>query len=54
MESREELEELLASLRQHGIEVEEGEPYKRYGAYGRAWAAYIRDPDDRRVELKIH
>ena len=54
MESREELEELLASLRQHGIEVEEGEPYKRYGVYGRAWAAYIRDPDDRRVELKIH
>jgi glyoxylase I family protein len=54
MESREELEELLATLRDHGIEVEEGEPYKRYGAYGRAWAAYIRDPDGRRVELKTH
>jgi catechol 2,3-dioxygenase-like lactoylglutathione lyase family enzyme len=54
MESREEIEELLTSLREHGIEVEEGEPYKRYGAYGRAWAAYIRDPDGRRVELKIH
>ncbi|MCQ4334647.1 VOC family protein [Natronomonas sp. F2-12] len=54
MESREELEELLATLREHGIEVEEGEPYKRYGAYGRAWAAYIRDPDGRRVELKTH
>jgi catechol 2,3-dioxygenase-like lactoylglutathione lyase family enzyme len=54
MESREEIEELLTSLHEHGIEVEEGEPYKRYGAYGRAWAAYIRDPDGRRVELKIH
>jgi catechol 2,3-dioxygenase-like lactoylglutathione lyase family enzyme len=54
MESREEIEELLTSLREHGIEVEEGEPYKRYGAYGRAWAAYIQDPDGRRVELKIH
>ncbi|MFC4550046.1 MULTISPECIES: hypothetical protein [Halorussus] len=28
--------------------------HERYGAYGRAWAAYVRDPDGRRVELKIH
>ena len=54
VESQQELEELLSSLREHGIEAEEGEPYKRYGAYGRAWAAYVRDPDGRRVELKIH
>ncbi|PSQ50049.1 ring-cleaving dioxygenase [Halobacteriales archaeon SW_7_65_23] len=52
--SRKELEGLLDRLREEGVEVEEGEPYKRYGAYGRAWAAYVRDPDGRRVELKIH
>ncbi|MFC7071676.1 VOC family protein [Halovenus rubra] len=49
-----ELEGLLDDLRAEGIEVEDGEPYKRYGAYGRAWAAYVRDPDGRRVELKLH
>jgi len=54
VDSREELEDLLDRLRDEGIEVEEGEPYKRYGAYGRAWAAYVRDPDGRRVELKMH
>ena len=54
IDSREELETLLETLRDRGIEVEEGEPYRRYGAYGRAWAAYVRDPDGRRVELKIH
>ena len=54
VDSREELDALLESLREHDIEVEDGEPYRRYGAYGRAWAAYVRDPDGRRVELKIH
>ncbi len=54
IDSREELETLLETLRERDIEVEEGEPYRRYGAYGRAWAAYVRDPDGRRVELKIH
>ena len=54
VDSREELEDLLDRLREEGVEVEEGEPYRRYGAYGRAWAAYVRDPDGRRVELKIH
>ena len=54
VDSRKELDGLLDRLREEGIEVEEGEPYKRYGAYGRAWAAYVRDPDGRRVELKIH
>lgn len=54
MDSRDELETLLDDLREQGIEVEAGEPHKRYGAYGRAWAAYVRDPDGRRVELKIH
>ncbi|WP_290815620.1 VOC family protein [Halovivax sp.] len=53
-DSREELDALLDSLREEGIEAESGEPYERYGAYGRAWAAYVRDPDGRRVELKIH
>lgn len=49
-----EVETLLDDLRERGVEVEDGEPYKRYGAYGRAWAAYVRDPDGRRVELKLH
>jgi catechol 2,3-dioxygenase-like lactoylglutathione lyase family enzyme len=54
VDSRGELDELLERLREHGVEAEEGEPYERYGAYGNAWAAYVRDPDGRRVELKIH
>ena len=54
VDSRSQLEELLGTLREHSIEIEEGEPRKRYGAYGRGWAAYVRDPDGRRVELKVH
>lgn len=54
VDSRDELDALLEHLREHDVEVESGEPRKRYGAYGRAWAAYVRDPDGRRVELKIH
>jgi catechol 2,3-dioxygenase-like lactoylglutathione lyase family enzyme len=54
METGAEIERLLAGLREAGIEVEEDEPYRRYGAYGRDWAAYARDPDGRRVELKLH
>jgi catechol 2,3-dioxygenase-like lactoylglutathione lyase family enzyme len=52
--TRAELDALLADLRAAGIEVEAGEPHERYGAYGRDWAAYVRDPDGRRVELKLH
>lgn len=44
----------LDDLREAGVEVEEGEPYERLGAYGRDWAAYVRDPDGRRIELKLH
>lgn len=54
MATREELESILDEVREAGYEVEEGEPHKRYGAYGRDWAAYVRDPDGRRVELKLH
>ncbi len=54
METGEEIERLLETLRAEGIAVEEDEPYRRYGAYGRDWAAYVRDPDGRRVELKLH
>lgn len=54
VDSRDELDGLLEHLREHDVEVESGEPRKRYGAYGRAWAVYVRDPDGRRVELKIH
>jgi glyoxylase I family protein len=48
------IESLLEELREAGVEVEEGEPRERLGAYGRDWAAYVRDPDGRRVELKLH
>ncbi|MFB6305056.1 MAG: VOC family protein [Haloferacaceae archaeon] len=54
VDSRPELEALLDDLRAAGVTVEDGEPRKRYGAYGRDWAAYVRDPDGRRVELKLH
>jgi glyoxylase I family protein len=52
--TRAELDALVADLREAGIEVEADEPHERYGAYGRDWAAYVRDPDGRRVELKLH
>jgi len=54
VDSRDELSELLDHFQAQGIEVEEGEPEKRYGTVGRAWSAYVRDPDGRRVELKYH
>ena len=54
MESRDELDALLAEIEAAGYRVEASEPKKRYGAYGRDWAAYVRDPDGRRVELKLH
>jgi catechol 2,3-dioxygenase-like lactoylglutathione lyase family enzyme len=54
LDSRREVETLLDDLADAGVTVEADEPKKRYGAYGRAWAAYVRDPDGRRVELKIH
>ena len=52
--TRAELDALLEDLRAAGVEVEADEPRQRYGAYGRDWAAYVRDPDGRRVELKLH
>lgn len=54
METEAEMADLLEKVEAAGYEVEEGEPVKRYGAYGRDWAAYVRDPDGRRVELKLH
>ncbi|WP_430506133.1 VOC family protein [Haloparvum sp. PAK95] len=54
METEAEIEALLDEIEAAGYAVEADEPYKRYGAYGRDWAAYVRDPDGRRVELKLH
>ena len=54
METEAEIEALIEELRAAGVTVEDGEPYERYGAYGRDWAVYVRDPDGRRVELKLH
>ncbi len=53
-DSREQLDDLLAAIEDAGYDVEPDEPTERYGAYGRDWAAYVRDPDGRRVELKVH
>ena len=54
METEAEVEDFLDQIEAAGYTVEADEPYKRYGAYGRDWAAYVRDPDGRRVELKCH
>lgn len=54
MDTEMELKQLLEEIEAAGYEVESGEPKKRYGAYGRDWAAYVRGPDGRRVELKLH
>ena len=54
IDTRAAMEELLADLREAGVDVEPDEPVERLGAYGRDWAAYVRDPDDRIVELKFH
>jgi catechol 2,3-dioxygenase-like lactoylglutathione lyase family enzyme len=53
-DTHEEAEDLIESLEEEGYEVEDGEPYDRYGAYGYDPAVYVRDPDGRRVELKRH
>ena len=53
-DTRSQLDAVLERVDAAGYRVEPGEPTKRYGAYGRDWAAYVRDPDGRRVELKIH
>lgn len=53
-DTRDAIDELLDEFREAGIEVEADEPRERLGAYGRDWAAYVRDPDDRIVELKFH
>lgn len=54
VDPRADIDALLERLRDEGVTVESEEPRKRYGAYGRAWAAYVKDPDGRRVELKVH
>lgn len=53
-ETGEAMESLLSHLGEIGVEIEDGEPRERLGAYGRDWAAYVRDPDGRIVELKLH
>jgi len=52
--TRGEIDALTDEIKTAGYTVEKGEPYKRYGAYGNDWAVYVRDPDGRRVELKLH
>ena len=49
-----EIDALIEKIENAGYEVEDGEPYDRYGAYGYDPAVYVRDPDGRRVELKLH
>ena len=53
-DTRAAMDRLLADLRAADVPVLEDEPVERLGAYGRDWAAYVRDPDGRIVELKLH
>lgn len=53
-DTQDEVEALIRRIEDAGYEVEDGEPYDRYGAYGYDPAVYVRDPDGRRVELKLH
>ncbi len=53
-DTRAAMDTLLEELRAAHVPVLEGEPVERLGAYGRDWAAYVRDPDGRVVELKLH
>lgn len=53
-ETRDAMDRLLSELRAADIEVLADEPIKRLGTYGRDWSAYVRDPDGRIVELKLH
>jgi len=54
VDTRAEIADLIDEIEAAGYTVEDGEPYERYGAYGNDWAIYLRDPDGRRVELKLH
>ncbi len=54
VDTREAMDRLLDELRAADVPVLEDEPVERLGAYGRDWAAYVRDPDGRIVELKLH
>jgi catechol 2,3-dioxygenase-like lactoylglutathione lyase family enzyme len=54
VDTRAEIDALIAEIEAAGYTVEDGEPDERYGAYGNDWAIYVRDPDGRRVELKLH
>lgn len=53
-DTSDEIDTLIDEISAEGYEVENGEPYDRYGAYGYDPAVYVRDPDGRRVELKLH
>lgn len=53
-DTRAAMAELLEEIRAAGYGIESNEPHERLGAYGRDWAAYVRDPDGRIVELKLH
>ncbi|MFB6354350.1 MAG: VOC family protein [Halobacteriales archaeon] len=53
-DTRDAMDELLEDLRAADVAVLPDEPVERLGTYGRDWAAYVRDPDGRIVELKLH
>jgi catechol 2,3-dioxygenase-like lactoylglutathione lyase family enzyme len=53
-DTRAAMDRLLDDLRAADVPVLEDEPVERLGTYGRDWAAYVRDPDGRIVELKLH
>lgn len=53
-DTRAAMDQLLEELHAADVPVLEDEPIERLGTYGRDWAAYVRDPDGRVVELKLH
>ena len=54
LDSEEEFASVLDDLRDQGVEVVEGEPKPRTATMGRAWTAYVTDPDGRTVELRMY
>lgn len=53
-DTRQVIEGVKEELASRDVMVEQDEPVERLGAYGRDWALYVRDPDNRIVELKFH
>ncbi|GAA3124438.1 VOC family protein [Planomonospora alba] len=47
------LEQVVAELARHGVEIEEG-PVRRTGALGPIESVYLRDPDRNLIEISVY